>query len=114
MKVRPFHHQRPLAACALCYGAGVFFGVYLPYEPRLVWMGLILCVFGCVLLHRMHKRQVLGWMGAFLFLGLLLSGHASHPQLPQPGRYTITGVVAEELTLRPDGSAQGYLEQTVR
>lgn len=113
MKVRPFHHQRPLAACALCYGAGVFFGVYLPYEPRLVWMGLILCAFGCVLLHRMHKRQVLGWMGAFLFLGLLLSGHASHPQLPQPGRYTITGVVAEELTLRPDGSAQGYLEQTV-
>ena len=76
-------------------------------------MGLILCAFGCVLLHRMQKRQVLGWMGAFLFLGLLLSGQVSHPELPQPGRCTITGVVAEELTLRPDGSAQGYLEQAV-
>ena len=113
MKVRPFHHQRPLVACALCYGAGVYLGVYLPYEPRLVWMGLILCAFGCVLLHRLQKQQVLGWMGAFVFLGLLLSGHASHAKLPEPGRYTICGIVAEEVNLRTDGSAQGYLEQAV-
>lgn len=113
MKIRPFHHQRPLAACAACYGTGVFVGVHLPYEPRLVWTGLVLCLLGCVLLHRMKRRQVLGWMGAFLFLGLFLSGRVYHAKLPEPGRYTITGVVAEEVTLRPDGSAQGYLEHAV-
>lgn len=113
MKIRPFHHQRPLTACALCYGAGVLLGVHLPYEPRLLWTGLILCLLSCVLLHRLQKRQVLGWMGAFLFLGLFLSGRACHATLPEPGRYTITGVVAEEVTLRPNGSAQGYLEQAV-
>lgn len=113
MKARPFHHQRPLAACAAFYGAGVVLGVYCPWQPRLVLAGLVLCVLGAAVLRRMEKRAVLGWMGAFLFLGLFLSGRIIHRPLPAFERCPITGVVAEEVVLRPDGTAQGYLEQTV-
>lgn len=113
MKARPFHHQRPLAACALLYGAGVWLGAYLPYNPLLLWVGLVLCVLFGVLLRRVGRRQVLGWMGAFLFLGLFLSGRICHAELPEPMRCTITGVMQEEVTVRPNGSAQGYLEQAV-
>lgn len=111
MKVRPFHHQRPLAACAILYGMGVVLGAYLPWHPRLILAGMVLCLLAVALLHRLQKRQVLGWMGVFLFLGLFLSGRALHTPLPPPGTYQVKGVVAEEVVLRPNGSAQGYLEQ---
>lgn len=61
----------------------------------------------------MGRRRTAGFMGAFLFLGLLLCGKTVHPALPAEGKFPITGIVAEEVSLRRDGSAQGYLEQTV-
>lgn len=109
MKPRPFHHQRPLTACAAFYGAGVAMGVFLPWQPRLILSGLVLCVLAAAVLHRMGKRRVLGWMGAFLFLGLFLSGRIVHKPLPAEGKYQITGIVMEDVQLRPDGTAQGYL-----
>lgn len=74
--------------------------------------GLCLCLLGAFLLGKMGKRRTMGFMGAFLFLGLLLCGKAMHPALPTEGKFSVTGIVAEEVTLRQDGSAQGYLEQT--
>ena len=111
MTLRPFHHQRPLFCCALFYGLGVAGAVYLPYWPRLSMAGLCLCLLGAFLLGRMGKRRTAGFMGAFLFLGLLLCGKAMHPALPTEGKFSVTGIVAEEVSLRQDGSAQGYLEQ---
>lgn len=113
MKARPFHHQRPLAACAALYGAGVVLGVYFPWQPRLVLSGLVLCLLAAVVLRRLQKRAVLGWMGAFLFMGLFLSGRIAHKPLPAYEKCPIEGIVAEEVVLRPDGTAQGYLEQVV-
>ena len=110
MNIRPFHHQRPLVCCALFYGAGVVAGVFFPFWLRLILSGLCLCLLGAYLLGRMGKRRATAFMGAFLFLGLLLSGHAAHPTLPPEGKFQITGIVAEEIILRKDGTAQGYLE----
>ena len=112
MTLRPFHHQRPLFCCTIFYSLGVVAGVYLPYWPRLSMAGLCLCLLGAFLLGRMGKRRTAGFMGAFLFLGLLLCGKAMYPPLPTEGKFSVTGIVAEEVSLRQDGSAQGYLEQT--
>lgn len=61
----------------------------------------------------MGRRRLLAAMGAFVFLGMLLGGRAAHPAQPAQGRFHIAGVVAEDILLRQDGSAQGYLENTV-
>ena len=48
-------------------------------------------------------------MGAMLCLGMLLSGAATHPNVPPAGRYTVTGIAEMDVTLREDGTASGYL-----
>lgn len=113
MKIRPFHHQRPLAACAVLYGTGILLGVSFPWQPRLVLSGLVLCLLSVAVLHRLQKRAVTGWMGVFLFLGLFLAGRIVHKPLPIYEKCPVEGIVAEEVVLRPDGTAQGYLEQAV-
>ncbi len=113
MKEPPFHHQRPLVSCALFYGAGVAAGVYFVYRPLIALLGVLLCLAAALLLGRMGRRRTWGYMGAFLFLGILLGGRAAHPVLPPAGTYHITGMVAEDGVLRQDGSMQAYLEQAV-
>lgn len=54
--------------------------------------------------------MVTGFLAAFLFLGMLLAGAASHPILPKAGAYLVEGVVAEDVKLKADGKAAGYLE----
>lgn len=97
----------------MMYGMGVAMGVFLPFWPRICLCGMVLCLLAAFLLGRREKRRTLGFMGAFLFLGILLSGHAAHPALPKTGKFPITGIVSEEISIRQDGSAQGYLENAV-
>lgn len=110
MKPRPFHHQRPLAAAAACLGLGVWAGVRFAWRPYLPWTGLILCLAAAALLPRAGRRRIAGWMGAFLFAGVLLSGYAAHRVLPPPGKYRFTGVLTADASLRENGSAAAYLE----
>lgn len=110
MSIRPFHHQRPLVAAALAFGAGIWAGVRFFYVPWLFGAGIILSLMMACLLHRIGRRWILGGMMSFLFLGMLLSGIASHPVLPPQGNYQVEGIVAEDVILREDGTAAGYLE----
>ncbi|MBR4360482.1 MAG: ComEC/Rec2 family competence protein [Clostridia bacterium] len=111
MKPRPFHHQRPLTAIAAAWGIGVWAGVRFLWRPLLICAGLLAALAMIMLLGRLGKRRVTGYMAAALMLGMLLSGLASHPQLPAEGKYTVTGVAEADIRCREDGSAAGYLEQ---
>ncbi len=109
MKVRPFHHQRPLAAIAAAYGAGIGAGARLPWHPAVYTAGFAVCLIAAALLPRIGRRRIIGVMGAMLCLGVLASGAALHPALPPEGKYTVTGVLTADMTLREDGTAAGYL-----
>jgi len=109
VKAVPFHYRRPLVAVAAALGLGIWAGVRFEYVPWLCLAGLALCCLAVFLLRRMGKRMVAGGMGAFLFLGMLLAGHAAHPSLPPRDVYLVSGIVAEDMTLRDDGTAAGYL-----
>ena len=113
MSVRPFHHQRPLAAVAAMYGAGVWAGVSFSWRPAAYGAGLLLCGIATALLPLLHRRRILGWMGVFLFLGMLLGGRAAHPILPEAGEYAVRAVAAMDAEQRADGTAAIYLEQAV-
>ena len=110
MKARPFHRQRPLAAVAAAYGLGVWAGVSFSWRPVLPVLGLLLSVAAVFLLARLRQSRVSGFLAAFLFLGMLLGGVASHPALPPEGRYQATGVLSADAVLREDGKVSGYLE----
>lgn len=110
MKARPFRYQRPLAAAAACLGLGIWAGVRFAWRPLLAWTGLILCLAAAALLPRAGRRRVTGWMGVFLFAGVLLSGYAAHPELPPPGEYRFSGVLTADVSLRENGTAAAYLE----
>lgn len=110
MSARPFHHQRPLAAAAAAYGIGVWAGVLFSWRPLWWAAGLSLSILTVLLLPVNEKRRVTGIMACALFLGLLLGGRASHPVLPQAGRYQVTGVLSADTVLRENGTAAGYLE----
>jgi len=111
LSYRPFHHQRPLTAAALAYGAGVWAGVRFPYRPGIMLAGMLISMGMALLLPRLGRRRIAGVLCACLFLGMLLSGHAFHPSLPPTGAYQVDGVVAEDVEIRSDGSAAGYLER---
>lgn len=111
MRVRPFHHQRPLAAAAAAFGLGVWAGIRFVWRPLPVWIAGGLCLTVAALLPRIGRRRILGVIGLFLFFGMLLSGYASHPLLPEEGKYEITGVLCGDAALREDGTAWAYLEQ---
>lgn len=113
MKPRPFHHQRPLTAIAAAWGIGVWAGVRFPWRPWLSGAGLLTAVAMILLLGRLEKRRVTGFMAAAVTLGMLLSGWAAHPCLPAEGQYTVTGLVTADILCREDGSATGYLERAV-
>ena len=110
MKVRPFHHQRPLAAAAAAYGIGVWAGVAFAWRPWLYAAGLALALAAAALLPRAGRKRAAGAAGAMLFLGMLLAGWASHPALPPEGSCRVTGTAAGDIRLREDGTAAGYLE----
>ena len=111
MSVRPFHHQRPLAAGAAAYGLGVWAGVSFSWLPW-AWAGG-LAASGLIvwLLPAAGKRKVTGYLACALFLGMLLGGWAGHPVLPETGRYQVTGILSADTVLREDGTAAGYLER---
>lgn len=111
MSVRPFHHQRPLAALAAAYGVGVWAGVRFPWRPWLGAAGLALSLALIPLLRRAGRRRVSGYLAAALFAGLLLAGGAAHPALPEAGKYQVSGIAAQNMALREDGKAAGYLER---
>lgn len=110
MSARPFHHQRPLAAAAAAYGAGVWTGVRFAWHPIGACVGLALSLLAMRLLPRVGKKRVAGAMGACLFLGMLLSGLSFHPALPSEGKYAIEGTVSVDAALGEDGKARAYLE----
>ena len=106
---RPFHHQRPLAAAAAAYGLGVWAGASFAWRPLLYGLGFACGAGAALLLPVLGRKRVAGVMAAALFLGMLLSGHAAHPVLPEPGQYQVTGVLSADTVLREDGTAAAYL-----
>lgn len=110
MSVRPFHHQRPLAAAAAAYGAGVWTGVRFAWRPVWVCFGLLLSLLAVWLLPRIGRKRVVGAVGACLFLGMLLSGLAAHPFLPPEGKYLVRGTLSSDVEMQQDGVARVYLE----
>ena len=76
-----------------------------------VWAAGGLCLAAAALLPRIGRRRVLGMMGVFLFAGMLLSGYAAHPALPEEGKYAVTGVLCGDAAMREDGTAAAYLSQ---
>jgi len=110
VSIRPFHHQRPLVAVALAYGAGVWAGVRFAFLPCVFSCGLLVSVLIAFLMYKLGRKWIAGAMAAALFLGMLLSGCAFHPSLPPEGNYRVEGIVAEDMVLREDGKAAGYLE----
>jgi len=111
VSVRPFHHQRPLAAAAAAYGAGVWTGVRFAWRPIPVCLGLLASLLALWLLPRAGRKRVAGAMGACLFLGMLLAGMASHPALPPEDKYTVQGILSADAEQREDGVARAYLER---
>lgn len=111
MKIRPFHVQRPLAACAAAWGAGIGMGIFLPWRPVLYGAGLLLSGLLCVFLPGAGRRRITGVLTALLFCGMLWAGLQAHPALPPEGDCAVLSAVASgDFTLREDGSAAGYLE----
>ena len=106
---RPFHHQRPLAAAAAAYGLGVWAGVSFAWRPALYGLGFACAGAAALLLPAFGRKRIAGVMAAALFLGMLLSGRTAHPPLPEPGRYSVTGVLSADAVLREDGTAAAYL-----
>lgn len=110
MKTRPFHHQRPLAAAAAAYGLGVWAGVRFSWRPLAAATGWLACVLAAVLLPRLHRKRIVGWMGVMLFTGMLLAGSAAHPVTPPEGKYRVEGVLSADAQARDSGTAAVYLE----
>ena len=50
-------------------------------------------------------------MALAVFLGMLLAGMAENPILPAAQNYQVQGVLSQDIQLREDGSAAGYLEK---
>ena len=86
MKVRPFHHQRPLAAVTAAYGAGVWAGVSFAWRPMLWIAGLLAACASVLLLPKIGRKRIVGVMAAALFAGALLGGWAANPSVPPAGR----------------------------
>ena len=112
MSVRPFHHQRPLTALALCYGLGIGAGVFLPCWAPAAAIGLLLGLILLWLLPRAGRRRTAAVLCCALFAGMGYAGIRAHPTLPPLGAYDqIEGVAAQDVALRENGRAYGYLEQ---
>lgn len=110
MKIRPFHHQRPLCAVAVFFGVGVLCGARFAWRPVWYGSGLLACVLAALLLRACGRKCVAGLMGCALFGGMLLSGAAAHPALPPVGKYEVSGVVSADAELREEGRVRCYLE----
>lgn len=111
MKMRPFHHQRPLVALAASYGLGVWAGVSFGCSIGWIFVGIGCSLGLCACLRILGKRWICGMMCAFLFLGMIFSHLAAHPSLPDAGKYQVTGIAAQDMAIREDGKAAGFLEQ---
>ncbi|MDD4081135.1 MAG: ComEC/Rec2 family competence protein [Eubacteriales bacterium] len=112
MTSRAFHIQRPLATCAVFYGAGVLAGgVWLGFSWLLPAIGLICGLAAAILLRKSAGLRILSTAAAFFFLGVWLSGLAVNPALPPEGKYLVTGRVAGEAVLREtDGRVTARLD----
>ena len=111
MNIRPFHHQRPLAAFAAAYGVGIGAGVFFAFRLWYCLLGLMLSAAAVLLLYKTGKKIIPGMMALAVFLGMLLAGMAENPILPAAQNYQVQGVLSQDIQLREDGSAAGYLEK---
>ncbi len=96
MRIGTFPEERPLAVFALCAGAGVLAGRFLPEAPVFLCILGMAAGLGAFLLAKDRQRAGLaGLCVLILFAGLLRSGLYYHQPLPPPGDYTVTGVVRD-------------------
>ena len=94
MKIGTFPEERPLAVFALCAGAGVLAGRFLPEAPVFLCVLGITAGLGAALTGKGNMRLA-ALCAAVLFAFLLRSGCYFHQALPPPGEYLVTGVVRE-------------------
>lgn len=111
MSQRSFLLQRPLAAAAPFYAAGVLIGAGLPgFMPFVSLCGLALSLAALALLRREAAWRFVAAGFCLLFAGTALAGRAAHPAVPPPGAYRVSGVVAGEVKRRADdGRVQAVL-----
>lgn len=110
MKLPAITIKRPLVFLAICYGLGIVVGALTTrFTVLLPILGLLLAVFALALgWKQAGVRFTAACCGAF-FLGVLLSGLAAHPSLPDEGSYRIRARVSGDVNRRDDGSAQAVL-----
>ena len=94
MKIGTFPEERPLAVFALCAGAGVLAGRFLPEAPVFLCVLGITAGLGAALTGKGNMRLA-ALCAAVLFAFLLRSGCYFHQPLPPHGEYLVTGVVRE-------------------
>lgn len=111
MNPRSFPAQRPLAAVAPFYAAGVLIGAGLPgCAPLFSLCGLACALAAAALLRRDAFFRLVAAGFCLLFLGTALAGRAAHPALPPPGEYRVDGVVSGDVRRREgDGRVQAVL-----
>lgn len=104
-----YRPRRWLVHLALAFGAGVFLGLRLPFDP--LWLiGLALAAACVALLRRRGASVYLGCMAAALLLGLIRCSLAAHPALPPAGSYRVSATVQGEVSVRDsDGRVGAYL-----
>ena len=104
MKGRSFLAQRPLAGWSLAYAAGLFAALNGGgFSMWLALAGLLAGTLAGALLKQGLLTRCLAVCLAFFFLGTLRMGLLVRPLLPAEGSYRVTGQVAGESQVSPDG-----------
>ena len=100
---------RPLTVCALFYGAGVLLGADRPFH-WLMALGLAAAVTMAFIWRLLlHGKTAIGFLPAFLFLGIVLSSFSAFPVRPQEGTYQITGTIVGQPRVSEDGQTAAVL-----
>ena len=92
----------------LCFMCGILIGRSAPVWHPALLAGLFGMAAAGLLRHRLRAVAMLL---CALCLGALLGWRAWHPALPAEGTYTVTGTVAQMVSLREDGQVQTVLQE---
>lgn len=114
MNRRAFAYQRPLAAAAPAFLAGLLAGTRLTgVFLSLPAAGLLLSAAVLFAIRKNRAQAVVVCCFVFFFFGALRTGAENLIPLPPAGKMTITATVMGEVKTRGDGSRQGRLKDLV-
>lgn len=99
-------HGWLLPAGTLLLALGILLGQHVLSPVYLLLSGAVLCVAMALL---PKGRRVLPGLLLCCLVGCLLGFRAAHPTLPDAGQALVTGVIADEVSLREDNQVQTIL-----